>query len=152
MLEAIGLDDEHTAVYELILRTPSASVDELVVASGLKPNRLAVIMDELERLGLLARQASAPDRVVASPPSIALRPILLERERSLTQAHEALVRLSEFYRQGAAQREAPDVVDVILGADAVRQRFAQLQASAMHQVSVMMLSDVAFLDASENDE
>ena len=152
MLEAIGLDDEHTAVYELILRTPSASVDELVVASGLKPNRLAVIIDELERLGLLARQASAPDRVVASPPSIALRPILLERERSLTQAHEALVRLSEFYRQGAAQREAPDVVDVILGADAVRQRFAQLQASAMHQVSVMMLSDVAFLDASENDE
>ncbi len=62
------------------------------------------------------------------------------------------MQLSEFYRQGAAQREAPDVVDVILGADAVRQRFAQLQASAEHQVSVLMLSDVAFLDAAENDE
>ena len=77
VLEAIGLDDEHTAVYELILRAPSMSVDELAAASGLKPNRMAVIMDELERLGLLARQASAPARVVASPPSIALRPMSL---------------------------------------------------------------------------
>ena len=150
VLEAIGLDDEQTAVYRLVLQSPSASVDEIAQGAGLPVAGVRRSLDELERLGLLARQASAPDRVVASPPSIALRPLLLDRERRLTQAHEALLELSEIYRSGAAQREVPDVVDVVLGADAVRQRFAQLQASATQQVRVFMLSDVAFLDAEEN--
>jgi len=150
VLEAIGLDDEHTALYRLLLQAPSSSIDELAASAGRSPADVRAIVAELERLGLLARQASAPDRVVASPPSLALRPMLLDRERRLTQAHEALVELSEIYRNGAAQRTAPDVVDVVLGADAVRQRFAQLQASATQQVRVLMLSDVAFLDATEN--
>ncbi|MDF2576375.1 MAG: transcriptional regulator TrmB [Agromyces sp.] len=150
MLEAIGLDDEHTSVYRLILQAPSASIDEIIASAALPAGRVREVLAELERLGLLARQASDPDRVVASPPSLALRPMLLARERSLTQAHEALVQLSELYRSGAARREAPDVVDVVLGADAVRQRFAQLQASATQQVRVFVLSDVAFLDAEEN--
>ena len=152
VLEAIGLDDEHTSVYRAILKAPSASIDEVAGAVGLATSRVRQIVDELERLGLLARQASATERFVASPPSLALRPMLLERERRLTEAHEALVALSDIYRQGAAQREAPDVVDVVLGAGAVRQRFAQLQASATELVRVFMLSDVAFLDATENEE
>ncbi|MEF3405467.1 transcriptional regulator TrmB [Agromyces sp. CCNWLW203] len=150
VLEAIGLDDEHTSLYRIILQFPSASVDELAASAARTPAEVRTIIAELERLGLLARQASAPDRVVASPPSLALQPMLLDRERRLTQAHEALVELSEIYRRGAAQRETPDVVDVVLGADAVRQRFAQLQASARTQVRVFMLSDVAFLDAEQN--
>lgn len=153
MLEAIGLNDEHSAIYRLILQRPSASVDELADATGGPPaTQIQQAIDELERLGLLARQASAPDRVVASPPSVALRPILLEQERRLTQAHEALVQLSDIYREGAAQRDAPDVVDVIMGTDAVRQRFAQLQAAATTQVRVFMLSDIAFLEAADNLE
>ncbi|WP_227820137.1 helix-turn-helix domain-containing protein [Agromyces aureus] len=150
VLEAIGLDDEHTALYRLVLQAPSSSIDELAESAAKPRSEVRAIVAELERLGLLARQASAPDRVVASPPSLALRPMLLDRERRLTQAHEVLVELSEIYRSGAAQRTAPDVVDVVLGADAVRQRFAQLQASATEQVRVLMLSDVAFLDATEN--
>ncbi|MGR0319422.1 helix-turn-helix domain-containing protein [Agromyces sp. ZXT2-3] len=150
MLEAIGLDDEHTAVYRLLLQVPTASVDEIVASAALPAGRVREALAELERLGLIARQASAPDRVVASPPSSALRPLLLDRERGLAQAQEALVVLSELYRSGATQRETPDIVDVVLGADAVRQRFAQLQASASEQVRVFVLSDVAFLDATEN--
>lgn len=152
MLEAIGLDDEHTAVYRLVLATPSATIDGIASAAGLRSSRARGILDDLEQLGLIARQASAPDRIVASPPSIALRPMLLERERGLSQAHEALVHLSELYRHGAAQRSAPDVVDVVLGADAVRQRFAQLQAAATERVGTFVLNEIAFLTADENPE
>lgn len=152
MLEAIGLGDDHTSVYRLILEGPSSNVEEIVASAALPAPRVREVLAELERLGLIARQAASPDRVVASPPSLALRPLLLERERGLALAHEALVHLSELYRSGAVQREAPDVVDVVLGADAVRQRFAQLQASAVQQVRVFVLSDVAFLDADENRE
>lgn len=152
VLEAIGLDDEHTAVYRLLLSTASADVGEIAREARMPVPRVRAVVDELERLGLLARQASAPDRVVASPPSLALRPMLLERERRLTEAHEALVQLSELYRQGAVQRDVPDVVDVVLGPDAVRQRLGQLQAAAEHRVDAFVLREVALLDGSENVE
>jgi sugar-specific transcriptional regulator TrmB len=72
VLDAIGLDDEQSAVYRLLLSTPSASIDEIAVAATIPADHVRAIVDFLEQLGLLARQASAPDRVVASPPSLAL--------------------------------------------------------------------------------
>ena len=152
MLEAIGLDDEHTAVYRPLHTTPSADVGEIARSGSIPVPRVQAIVDELERIGLLARQASAPDRVVASPPALALRPLLLEGERRLTEAHETLVQLSELYRRGAVQREVPDVVDVVLGAEAVRQRLGQLQAAAETRVDAFVLHEVALLDGSENTE
>ena len=152
MLDAIGLDDEHTSVYRLLLATPSADVGEIARGAAMPVARVQAVVDELERIGLLARQASAPDRVVASPPALALRPLLLERERRLTEAHESLVQRSELYRQGAVQREVPDVVDVVLGPDAVRQRLGQLQASAERRVDAFVLREVALIDGSENTE
>jgi sugar-specific transcriptional regulator TrmB/DNA-binding CsgD family transcriptional regulator len=152
VLDAVGLDEAHTAVYRLLLGLPSADVEEVARQASLSVRDARGILDDLEQLGLIARQASAPDRVVASPPSVALRPMLLERERRLTEAHEALVHLSDLYREGAAQRTAPDVVDVVLGPEAVVQRLGQLQASAVHQVSAFVLEEVALLAGADNTE
>ncbi|GAA1992010.1 helix-turn-helix domain-containing protein [Microbacterium pumilum] len=152
MLEALGLDDAHTAVYRSVLAVPSASAKEVSASVGMPVGRARTMIGELERLGLLARQASQPDRVVASPPAIALKPLLLERERGLTRAHEALIEFSELYREAADQRNAADVVDVILGTDAVRQRIGQLQAAANREVRVLVLSQVAIISGAENVE
>lgn len=152
MLDAIGLDDEQSAVYRLLLSTPSATIDEIAIAASIPADRVRAVVDFLEELGLLARQASAPDRVVASPPSLALRPVLLERERRLTEAHEMLAQFSELYREGAMRREVPDVIDVVLGPDAVVQRLGQLQAAALRRVDVFVLREVALVDGSENTE
>lgn len=152
VLEALGLDEAHTAVYRSVLGVPSATAKEVGADVGMPVARVRRIIDELEQLGLLARQASQSDRVVASPPAIALKPLLLERERGLTRANEALHDLTELYRQSAEHRNAADVVDVIHGLEAVRQRLAQLQAAATREVRVLMLSDVAFLSADDNVE
>jgi sugar-specific transcriptional regulator TrmB/DNA-binding CsgD family transcriptional regulator len=152
VLDAIGLDDEQSAVYRLLLTTPSATIDEIAVATSIPADRVRTVVDYLEQLGLLARQASASDRVVASPPSLALRPVLLERERRLSEAHEMLGELSELYREGAMRREVPDVIDVVLGPEAVVQRLGQLQAAALHRVDVFVLREVALVDGSENTE
>ena len=143
MLDAIGLDRQHTEVYRLLLGLPSADAEQVARQASLGVRDARGILDDLEALGLIARQASAPDRVVASPPSVALRPILLERERRLTEAHETLVHLSDLYREGAAQRSAPDVVDVVLGPEAVVQRIGQLQASAEREVKAEVTMIVA---------
>jgi len=152
MLDAIGLDGDHVALYQSLLEAPSAAVDELARLTSLDEGAVRRLVDDLEGVGLVARQGSAPDRVVASPPSLALRPLLLESERRLAAAHEALVHFSELYRRGAEQRAAPDVVDVVVGPDAVRQRLAQLQASALERVDVFVLSEVAIMASSENVE
>jgi sugar-specific transcriptional regulator TrmB len=152
VLEEIGLDDAQTAVYRCVLQQPSASTAEIRSAVSMSLPRVRAVVAELERLGLLARQAASSDRFVASPPAIALRPLLLERERGLTRAHEALVELSELYRRSTEQRGIADVVDVVLGDDAVRQRVAQLQAAAVEQVRVLVLHEVAVLGNAENVE
>ncbi|MDR7189516.1 MULTISPECIES: transcriptional regulator TrmB [Microbacterium] len=152
VLDALGLDEAHTAVYRFVLQQPSASTAEIGSGLSISLPRTRPIVAELERLGLLARQAARSDRFVASPPSISLRPLLLERERGLTRAHEALVELSDLYRRSAEQRSVADVVDVVIGDDAVRQRVAQLQAASVEQVRVLVLHEVALLSGEENIE
>lgn len=152
VLEALGLDEAHTAVYRCVLQQPSASMPEIAAALSMSLPRVVPMVAELERLGLLARQASSSDRFVASPPSISLRPLLLERERGLTRAHEALVELSDLYRRSVERRSVADVVDVVIGDDAVRQRVAQLQAASIEQVRVLVLHEIALLSGEDNIE
>ncbi len=152
MLDALGLDAAHTEVYRSVLQRPSSSIAAAAADTDLSPTRVRAIVAELEALGLLARHASDAERLVASPPAIALRPLLLERERGLTRAHEAVLELSEVYRSAADQRSAADVVDVVIGDDAVRQRVAQLQAASVREVRVLVLSEVALVTAEENIE
>ncbi len=152
MLDALGLDEAHTGVYRFVLQQPSASTAEIASGLSMSLPRTRPIVAELERLGLLARQAANSDRFVASPPSISLRPLLLERERGLTRAHETLVELSDLYRRSAEQRSVADVVDVVIGDDAVRQRVAQLQAASIEQVRVLVLNEIALLSGEDNVE
>ncbi|WP_228484796.1 transcriptional regulator TrmB [Microbacterium cremeum] len=152
VLEALGLDEAHTAVYRCVLQQSSASSADIAGMLSMSLPRVRPIVAELERLGLLARQASSSDRFVASPPSMALRPLLLERERGLTRAHEALVELSDLYRRSAEQRSVADVVDVVIGDESVRQRVAQLQAASTEQVRVLVLNEIALVSGEENIE
>ena len=152
VLEALGLDDAHTAVYRFVLGKSAVSPEDASQSLGIPLARTRGLMDELERLGLLAHHVTQNDRFVASPPAIALKPMLLERERGLARAHEALFELAEVYRQSAEQHNSPDVVDVILGPDAVRQRLDQLQASAVHEVRALVLTQVALLASTDNVE
>ncbi len=152
MLEALGLDDAHTTVYRFVMGRPATSAEDASETLRMPVALVRHLMDDLERLGLLAHHASGTDRFVASPPAVALKPLLLERERGLARAHEALFELAELYRESAEQRKTADVVDVILGADAVRQRIEQLQAAATREVRALVLTEVAILSSVDNVE
>lgn len=152
LLDAIGLDDDHTLVYRRLLAAPAASAADISAEIRLSTGVVGQILEDLEQDGFVARQASSPHRFVASPPSLAMRPLLVEQERRLTAAHEVLAELSEVYREGAALRAAPDVVDVVVGADAVRQRLGQVQAAAASRMDVFVLSDIALVSSEDNVE
>ncbi|ACQ78347.1 transcriptional regulator, TrmB [Beutenbergia cavernae DSM 12333] len=152
MLEGIGLDEESARVYRALVERPSSTSAELAPDVGLAPSRVAEILGALETAGLAARQGADSERAVASPPGVALRALLAEQERRLDAVRSDLVDLEAVYREALAGRTVPDVVDLVLGADAVRQRFAQLQAAAGQQVRAFVRSDVPFVSAEENAE
>lgn len=152
VLQAIGLGEEHSDVYREVLRTHSTTRDDLAAALGVPQARVRRLLDDLEQHGLIARPAGHTGQVAASPPALALRPLLQARERALRTAHEELVELTELYRDGVGERGANEVVEVVVGEEAIRQRFAQLQAVATRQVRVFVLSDVAIVSADDNIE
>lgn len=152
MLDGVGLDDDTARVYRALVARPSATAAELVPDVGLTQPQVRKILTALEGVGLAARQGADSERAVASPPGIALRAMLSEQERRLDAVRTGLVDLETVYRESLAGRTVPDVVDLVLGPDAVRQRFAQLQSAAAEQVRVFMRADVPFVSAEENAE
>lgn len=152
MLDGVGLAEDSARVYRALVARPSATIGELASDVGLPATEVAEILGGLESVGLAARQGADSERAVASPPGIALRALLAEQERRLDAVRSDLVDLEAVYRESVAGRTAPDVVDLVLGGDAVRQRFAQLQAAARQQVRVFVRADIPFVSAEENAE
>lgn len=150
MADPLGLDDEQTSVYRALVSTPSADVVELAESTRMPPEQVARVLDALEAQGLAARRVAMPDQFVASPPSLALGPRLVEQQGHLARSQELLDRLGDLYHESAARRGTPDVVDVVVGADALRQRVAQVQSGAAERVDVFIRSDVAVVPAAEN--
>jgi len=101
--------------------------------------------------GLVATSTTA-EQYVASPPMVALGALVRERQDDLARARSELEVLTEQYRGAAAQRTVTDVIDVVTGAEAVAQRFAQLQRSARAEVHALIREGVAVVSAEQNVE
>ena len=70
------------------------------------------------------------DRTPALPPDVALGTTLLRRQESLEAARKTVAALSEEFRASASRRDAHHLVEVIVGATALRERLRDLQEGA----------------------
>jgi sugar-specific transcriptional regulator TrmB len=106
----------------------------------------------LEQRGL-ATQSSAQSggRWVAAPPGLALRPLLIQQRHELEQAELAAAALAEEYRVEAAESDARDLVEVVVGAAAVSHRFLQLQLGAEREVMAFVTANPVAVSGPEND-
>jgi sugar-specific transcriptional regulator TrmB len=103
----------------------------------------------LEAQGLVAQSAATPGRWVAAPPGIALRALVNDRRHELEQAELVAARLAEVHRTDAAG-SVHDLVEVVVGASAVGQRFHQLQLGAVEEVCVLVTDEPTAVPATEN--
>jgi hypothetical protein len=71
----------------------------------------------------------------------ALIGLLAQQRRSLDQAELTLSALVETYRNTRADHSAHGLVEVVIGAEAVRRRFELVQYSARHEVLAMSQAD-----------
>ncbi|MBO0843451.1 MAG: MarR family transcriptional regulator [Nocardioides sp.] len=149
MLDALGLEPGEETVYRLLVSEPSASVGDLTSASELDEYAITRALKSLEGKGLVARATGSQDRYVASPPAVALGALLVQRQEDLRRAQVEMAELAGLYRGAVARRDVTDVVDVVHGADAIAQRFAQLQYSAREHVQTLQKTDTAVVSRED---
>ena len=155
MLSFVGLDEESEEVYRLLVGLGSASVTDLVGKLGLPAQVLRRALSRLEGLGLVAQSSAAPlhpasATYVAAPPAVALGAALSQRRHELSQAEQAVEVLAQEYRRNAVGLAANDLIEVVVGADAVRHRFEQLQLGAEHEVLALVTDAPVAVTGQEN--
>ncbi|MDQ3991353.1 MAG: transcriptional regulator TrmB [Actinomycetota bacterium] len=138
-LRAIGVTEQEEAVYRVLLRRPGLSASEIAArVSGIPVRRVATIAGRLEGKGLINRVAGQEGLFVPAPPEVAVEALILRRQEHLERARLEARRMEATFR-AARQRRPPgplDVVEVVLGAEAVGQRFEQIVSGARTRIMV----------------
>lgn len=148
--DVLGLSAEESLAYRDLVAVASTTGDELAVRLSVSPADADRVLRALEVHGLVARSGNDSRRYVAEPPSIALGALLARRQDEVRIAELELGRLDEVYRNASAGRGPTDVIDVVRGADAVRQRFEQVQLGARAEVLAFVKPPVTVTTAQDN--
>ncbi|MCT9079559.1 helix-turn-helix transcriptional regulator [Streptomyces fulvoviolaceus] len=151
MLSAIGLDERHESAYRALVSVGAAEVPDLARRLTLGEQDTERALRRLERHGLAAQSSARPGRWVAAPPGVALGALLTQQRHELEQAELAAALLAEEYRAAAAEPAVHDLVEVVIGAAAVSQRFLQLQLGASQEVCALVTGNPVAVTGMEND-
>ncbi|MGW4233936.1 helix-turn-helix domain-containing protein [Streptomyces sp. NPDC004980] len=165
MLQALGLGPSEEAIYTALLARPTASASDLALQTGLGESESDRILLDLVARGLVAVATEAATGTSDStdcgtgrrsahyrltPPSVALAPLLVEQRNALHLAETAFSKLTEQYRQSAAQT-AGGVVEVVVGAEQVAHRFRQLQLGAQRELLVFLVGAPIAVSREDTD-
>jgi len=135
MLEALGLGHEVELVYRLILEHPTWGVDEVSAHLVWPEDEVRFALDTLADLKLVRPLSSDPARFRPVSPQVGLTALLVRTEAELTRrqsqieaSRAAVSALAAEY--GVGSDYAPEVIERHEGAEAVRNRLAELTESA----------------------
>jgi sugar-specific transcriptional regulator TrmB len=151
MLAAIGLEGTHESAYRALVSVGAADVPDLARRLMLGEQDTERALRGLERRGLAAQSSGRPGRWVAAPPGVALGALLAQQRHELERAELAAALLAEEYRAAASEPAVHDLVEMVIGASAVTQRFLQLQLGATEEVCALVTGNPVAVTGTEND-
>ncbi|MFB6723350.1 helix-turn-helix domain-containing protein [Kribbella sp. NPDC056345] len=123
MQDGLLLDAQEERAYRLLVGLSAARSAELAEVAQLSPQEAVEVLQRLQAKGLVAVSQSADEPVFrALPPDVALGTTLLRRQESLEAARKTVAVLSEEFRASASRRDAHHLVEVVVGAAALRER------------------------------
>lgn len=137
MFEAAGLGALEEELYDLLLDTQVLSVDELAEARPEPSAELARALERLEASGLVTRGAGSPQQYAPAPPDLAIEALVLRRHGELEQLRAHAVALARRYWAAADRTDEGSLVQVVRGAEAVRQHVMQVQRAARREVVIV---------------
>ncbi len=134
MLEAAGLTVVEETVYRLLVGAVTASAHELAQQSELPHDTLEAVLAALTGKGLASPTDHVPPQYSAVPPDVALLPRLQRRTDELDKARSTVTDLLDLYRSTRRRQDAGQLIEVITGAESLRQHLRQMQDNASHEM------------------
>ncbi|EWT00626.1 regulatory protein [Intrasporangium oryzae NRRL B-24470] len=142
-LSAIGLTEVQERDYHSLVVEGGGTAEALANRWGRPVGAVDRSLASLRDLGLVEVATIGRDapRWFPTAPDVALRGLLNTRQHALSLAETSVARLTEIFRRDLHHADVGDLVEVVLGTEAVGARFLQLELSAREEVC-------AFVDAS----
>ncbi|MFE3164041.1 helix-turn-helix domain-containing protein [Streptomyces sp. NPDC059224] len=134
MLEAAGLTAVEETVYRLLVGAVTASARQLAEQSELPQDTLEAVLTALTGKGLASPTDHVPPQYSAVPPDVALLPRLQRRTDELDKARSTVTDLLDLYRGARRRQDAGQLIEVITGAESLRQHLRQMQDNAGHEM------------------
>ena len=142
MLELLPPAEQHA--YRLLIRLDGITSAELADVDGISTE----LLESLHGKGLVT-----PGPVYrALPPDVALGDALLRRQESLESARQVVAALSEEYRSNTRRRSAEHLVEIVVGAAALRQRLREMQDAAREEILWFCRANPIAMQGPENEE
>jgi DNA-binding NarL/FixJ family response regulator len=136
LLEKVGVAPEHEAVYRALLAAPGSSCAELTRELAADPDDLRASVLLLEELGLVTRTSDIPPRLIPARPEAAIG-VLVARRRLELDHVEAEARQLAQEMQVREQHRPDNLVEVVVGREAIAARFDQLMGGASAELLVL---------------
>jgi sugar-specific transcriptional regulator TrmB/DNA-binding CsgD family transcriptional regulator len=148
LLGILGLDEQTERVYRELVQLGPCSVEALAVRLGLRRGPVAESIAALETKSLATRDAGG--LVHTAPPQLALGALLTAQRHALGQAELTAAALAEAYHAASAQNEH-ELVQVVIGAEQVRQRLEHIQHNAQTELLALVQASVEIPEACESE-
>jgi DNA-binding CsgD family transcriptional regulator/DNA-binding HxlR family transcriptional regulator len=149
VLEALGLTAAEERVYRAVVVGHRAVPSELAAQLDVTAQALDPLLQALIDKGLVSRVGG---RYVPAPPDVALGPLLVHGQAELERARAAVGQLAEQYRKGVRRRDSTQLVEVVTGAEAIRQQALQLQREARTEMLWFCRINPIAMTSTENEE
>ena len=148
--DTLGLTTIQSQALTALVRARALRVDQLSGVLGCTAEVSLATLEHLSDLGLAARRVEEPTTFVASRPSVALGALLAGRQAGLRQVEAAIEALDHEYVRAQRAQDPADVVDVVLGPEAVAARLQQIQLGARHEVLSLVKAPISVVSSAEN--
>lgn len=149
VLTTLGLDPLEEDAYRALVGVGGATSDDVAERLGTTIEVANQALAGLERLGLAGPSKLRAGRWVAAAPAVALRALLNDRRYELERAEAVAASLAERHRP-EPMLEMDDVLEAVVGAEAVAQRFLQLQLGASREILALVTENPVAVSGENN--
>lgn len=160
MLEEVGLPPEQERAYRALVAMSAARPADVAQRLGTGERDARKLLEALAGAGLAAAAGTEPVPAAAGTepvfhplsPDVVLGAALVRRQESLERARQAVAHLTEEYRAGVRRHDAGQLVEIVHGRAALRQRLRHLQEAAQQEALWFCRANHVAMASEENRE
>ncbi|WP_371401925.1 winged helix-turn-helix transcriptional regulator [Kribbella sp. NBC_00662] len=135
-LSILGVGEFEERAYRILLRWPGLTVSGLADRIGSPAGRVRRAVARLEQIGLITRSPVPTPRLLPVAPDAAIDALVRRQESELERIRALATAWVADFRAGRSTGPT-ELIEVVVGADAVLSRFDQLQRAATEEVQVL---------------